>query len=224
MADAHAKRTAIDRPCVVTVEGKTDRKFFTWMAIKLGLDHYIQVWPYDGNKQLKTKLAALATTSGFAQVTSLGIVMDADDHPDRAYQRICGALHSANLSKSREEPIQVDDGPRIQVLVLPSLDKQGALETVCLESVQNDPLMPCIEKFSNCVGKEWTEQLKRKEDESELLIARLDKMRVHAFLATRYDNPEFRLGEAAEADIWPFEHEAFMGIKAFLTQLCGEIK
>ena len=44
-------------------------------------------------------------------------------------------------------------------------------------------------------------------------------MRARAFLSSRDRDPEIRLGEAAEAGVWPFEHEAFVGIRAFLEGL-----
>ena len=220
------RNMSVKQPYVLLVEGINDAIIFHELVKYLQLDH-VQIVESKGKDNVSNTLAKIAkNTMDFRQqrVMSVGVVGDADEDEDMARSDICVALHSVGLSSDPDELRLVPGKPNASILILPGNKERGALEPVCLDSVQDDPLMPCVEKFSNCVGKEWREQLKKKEGESDPLVARLDKMRVHAFLATRYDNPEFRLGEAAEADIWPFEHEAFMGIKAFLTQLCGEIK
>ena len=99
----------------------------------------------------------------------------------------------------------------LSMLILPGNNERGAIETVCLKSVQDDPLMPCVDGFSKCVEERWG-------DSPE---AKLGKMRLHAFLATREDDPERRLGEAADKGTWPFDHPAFEKIKEFLTKLCA---
>lgn len=204
------EKVIVDRPYVVAVEGKTDKRFFDWMAGKLDLSHGILVWQYDGVSNLKPKIKALTKTEGFRMVAALGVVMDADDHPDRQYQRICGALCEAGLSLSRDKLVPVEEGPMLFMLILPGKNEQGAIEAVCLKSVQGDPLMPCVERFSRCVEEEWGASPE----------ARLGKMRLQAFLATREDDPELRLGEAAEKGVWPFDHPAFDEIRAFLKNLC----
>jgi hypothetical protein len=44
------------------------------------------------------------------------------------------------------------------------------------------------------------------------------KAQAHAFLAT-LDKPDLRLGEAAVAGYWDFDHPAFDALKAFVAAL-----
>jgi len=221
------QRERIDKPCVLAVEGDDERVFLTRIAKREGLQEKIQIWPFGGRSSLPDKMRAIVTTPGFSQnVVSLGVVMDAEENADGAYQSVCGALESAKLSAKREKLVPVPEAPKLDILILPGDNRRGALETVCLDSVEDKPAMTCVNEFSECVKKEWIKELRRGKDqgvdgeEREPPVAKLHKMRAHAFLASIYEKPEIRLGEAAgKENGWDLSQKAFDEIKAFLNGL-----
>jgi hypothetical protein len=130
-------------------------------------------------------------------------------------------------------------------MVLPGGDRPGMLEDVCLQSVENDPAMGCVEEYFGCLKKRLSElrQNLSKARVRSFLVSRevleeayfellqgcakrfLLEMpespstaRVHTFLASRY-KPALDLGLAAQANYWPLEHSAFQNVKQFLLRL-----
>jgi len=119
------------------------------------------------------------------------------------------------------------------------------LEDVCLQSVENDPAMCCVEEYFGCLKKRLSElrQNLSKARVRSFLVSRevleeayfellqgcakpvLLEMpespstaRVHAFLASRY-KPDLDLGIAAKTGYWCLDHYAFDSVKAFLKKL-----
>lgn len=87
-------------------------------------------------------------------------------------------------------------------IVLPEAAR-GALEDLCLAAVAGDPAMACVEGYFECL------------DSRGMLPRQISKGKLHAFLASR-ETPGRRLGEAAKAGDWPWDSDAFDGVKAFL--------
>lgn len=203
----------VKQPHILLVEGINDAIVFDELLRALQLDS-VQIIDSAGKDNFSNALSQIAkNTNDFRlqKVKSIGVIGDADADARIARRDICQALYSVGLSRDAEELEVVPGKPEARILILPGNDDPGALETVCLESVQDDPHMRCVEEFSVCVESKW----------GTSPVSKFDKMKAHAFLATRYDNPELRLGEAAREGIWPFDHETFDGIKIFLKKLCG---
>jgi hypothetical protein len=198
-------QAAIATSKLLVVEGKDDKNFFEALLGSMNLAG-VQVTATDGSSSLADKLSAVRRLRGFAEVTSFGLVRDADLNCTDAFLSICHALRQANFAVPRQ-PLQSENGsPNVVVMLMPGYGLNGMLEDLCLRSVQDDPAMPCLEQFFTCVnGNGLTQQ-------------NLSKAKVHAFLATR-PIPEKRLGEAALANYWPFEAQAFNEVKAFLRML-----
>ena len=70
--------------------------------------------------------------------------------------------------------------------------------------------MECVEGYIKCL-----------KDNDCLLCNNVSKARVHTFLASQPD-PEWRLGEAACAGCWDFDHEAFAQLRDFLAALVSK--
>jgi hypothetical protein len=168
---------------------------------------------------LSTFLKTISTlTPGFRNVVSLGITRDADGstEPDdqrtpesagNAFRSVCGALEGAGLPQP-VKPNEIAYGsPNVAVFILPDCERNGMLEDLCLASIQNDPVFQCIDPFFACASKH-----------PGISPKNMAKARIHAWLATR-SRPDLRFGEAAEKEIWDWEHEAFGPIKDFLRML-----
>lgn len=76
-----------------------------------------------------------------------------------------------------------------------------------MQNIREFPVNDCIGEFIACA---------RRLPDTE--IERLDKARAHAYLATR-PRPHVSVGVAAQKGYWPFGHEAFADVRAFLRTL-----
>jgi hypothetical protein len=200
------KPREITQPQLLIGEGQEEVRFFN--AFLKYLDRQdVQVENYGGKDQLRTRLKALPTRPGFSQVVTLGIVRDADNSPASAFQSVCDALRTTSLVVP-ERPAQMAGGsPRVGVLILPGGEMSGMLEDVCLDAVQTDFAMPCVDSYFQCLSEKNRRQPNNRA-----------KARVHVWLASQVE-PDLRLGEAAEKGYWPWDAPAFGALKAFLLGL-----
>lgn len=233
----------ITQPKQLLVEGKDEVNFFEEFISILNLEN-IKVRDIGGKTRLADRLEALWTGAGHEVIASIGIVRDADRDPNGAFDSICGALQTVGLP-TPAAPLQcVGDIPRVTVMIVPDEGEEGMLETLCLESVADDPAMLCVEEYFECLEnqialeefpcnpakakvraflttREWVEEAYF-ECVQEYLENHppVDPIveQAHIFLASRY-KPDLDLGVAARAGYWPFDHPAFAKVREFLGML-----
>ena len=100
----------------------------------------IQVQNFGGNWELAAFLSALRALPNFeAQVTSVGIVRDADANPAAAFQSVRAALRKAGLEALDRPGIPTETNPRTAVFILPDGETPGMLESLCLAAVEGEP-------------------------------------------------------------------------------------
>ena len=92
------------------------------------------------------------------------------------------------------------------VLILPSHDRPGMLETLLCSSCAEDPLTECIDNFFACL------------DERNVPIKRTGKVRAHVCLTTKSE-AHVSVGVAAQKEYWNLEHAAFDPVQAFIKGL-----
>jgi hypothetical protein len=198
--------TKITESKQLVVEGRDAEVFFHAFLSHLHIDD-VQIQNFGGVRELKGFLKALCNVPNFAQVTSVGIVRDAEADAVAAFQSVCGALSGANLAVPDQIMVPAEDHPQVSVLILPDGKTPGMLETICLQSVQGDPVMECIEHYFEC--------LEQRTDSSP---KKIHKARVQAFLASRL-RPGLLLGQAASVGYWPWDSPAFDPVRQFLQGL-----
>ena len=190
----------IAREKLLLVEGCTPAHFFEGLALHLDLSATIEIRDFGGVNQLRLFLRTIAATADFRQkVKSLGIIRDAEENPAGAMQSINDAVRDARLSSSVS----------VHVAVLPDNSTAGMVETLFLRSVANDPLMTCVSTFFECA---------RANGASLPAEPKMDKNRSQVFLATKLEAQQ-PPGQAARRGSWPFDHQAFDGVKDFLRNL-----
>jgi hypothetical protein len=199
---------SLSQPNVLVVEGREDELFFTALIAHLRLNR-IQVMPIGGKTNLRKNLMALAITPGFSNVISLGIARDADLDPNSAFQSVSDALQAAGLPNPTSPLVTVGQRPRVTVMILPEPGISGILEDLCLNSVAGDSAVPCVHQYFQC--------LEEREIPLPLIMS---KAKVQVFLASK--RKTLRLGEAAQAGYWPFNHKAFAQVGNFLRQICSQ--
>jgi len=115
-------------------------------------------------------------------------------------------LGKTQLHIPKRPSVATEAIPHVSVYILPDCKGAGMLETLCLQSVAKDAVLPCVDEYLDCIQTGGN------------LPGNLDKARLHAFLASR-PKPDLQLGEAASAGYWPWDHPAFERLKEFLLAL-----
>lgn len=188
------------------VEGNDQVYFFGTLLENLGTQD-IQIQNFGGITELQGFLKALRRARTFERVTSLGIIRDAETDAASAFQSVSSSLRGADLPVPAQVIQSFGNDPMVSVFILPDTESPGMLETICLRSVEEDPVMDCIEQYFSCL-----------EEQSVSLPNNMDKARVLAFLASRRKTVGL-LGLAAKKGYWPFDSAVFEDIKQFLNAL-----
>ena len=189
--------SAINASRLLLGEGVEERYFFAAMLKHLQIAD-VAIESYDGKDKLGAYLKALRNRSGFAQVTTLAILRDADDDPKAAEASVKGAVARAQF------PETVD----VRILILPGGGQLGALENLCLAPLRGSRIENCIETYLLCATEATGVTHTSTTDKA--------KARIHAWLAAQ-SSPELRLGHAAQKGFLPWDSPAFDGLKQFLT-------
>lgn len=204
--DDQEQRRPIESPKLLVVEGKEDKRVFDCLLKYLSITS-VEVRPFGGKDGLKAYLRLVAKSPGFQDVESLGIVRDADADPANAFKAVRDALREVQLAVPKACGQICVDRRRVGVMILPGKDRTGALEDLCLESVQGDGAMKCVDEYFDCL----VEQGLKVPSENA-------KKKAHVFIASRSGSARL-LGEAAEAGVWPWDSPAFCEVKRFLRSL-----
>ncbi|MFQ5880501.1 MAG: DUF3226 domain-containing protein, partial [Dehalococcoidia bacterium] len=186
------------------VEGADGHRFFAALTSEMALSG-IQVQNYGGVTELASFLKALRDTSGFRErVSSVGIVRDAEASASSAFQSVQSAVQNAGWEAPQQPMTPAGDSPKVTVLILPDANRPGMLEDLLLEAVSDDPVIPCVNKYFECVNARLGS-----------VPRPMPKARAHAFLASR-ERPHLRVGEAADAGYWQLDNAAYNHDREFL--------
>ena len=197
----------INAPKLLLVEGQDDRRFFSAFIRHLSISD-MQVEVYGGTANFGNFLALLVANPQFDNVTSLGIVRDADSSRQSAFDSVAGSLRRANLPVpgGAMRPA-VAHGIRVSALIIPPGSETGELENLCLSALGNDdPVLDCADRYLDCVT------------DAGIRLPDRTKSRLHAYLAAG-NEPGRRLGEAADAGVWNWTSPAFAQVADFLRSL-----
>ena len=140
-------------------------------------------------------------------VSSIGVVRDAEKSAVNAFRSVQSSLRNADLTVPVSAGLKAGKTPTVTVMILPDDNQSGMLETLLCKSFEELPVNDCIDEFIACA---------RRIPDTE--IEQLDKARAHAYLATR-PRPHVSVGVASQIGYWPFGHEAFAEVRAFLRTL-----
>ena len=201
------KNEALTEPYLLIGEGSGEREFFRDLLTEMGVAG-VQVEDYAGKNKLADYLKGLKIRSGFDQLQRLVITRDADNDPRGAKASVQSAIHSANFPTSL----------KVEFTVLPGNDRQGALESLWLESLELATFADCVQGFFKCLEDQgW---------EPSQLYAKKDKALAQVWLATKNpSNEAFHRASAygrrlkkSDGKWVDFDHAAFGPLKAFLKE------
>ena len=169
----------------------------------------VQVVEVGGRTLFQARIRAILQDAARRRVTlrAVGVIRDADTNARAAWDSVHGALTRAGLQAPRTHGDFSDGRPRVGIFIVPDGRAQGALETLCKQSVSETPGGRCIERYLTCL-----------ENADALISRNRDKSFAHAWLASRRD-PVARVGEAAQQGEWNFDHPAFAPLVQFVDRL-----
>lgn len=190
---------------VLLVEGDTPLHFFEALLTHLGISKAIEVRNFKSITTLKPMLADLTATAEFqTNVTSLGIVRDAETDATAARQSVDHAIQAANIDRSRV---------RTSIFILPDNTNPGMIETLCMAAVdaelQHSAASSCTAQYFACLAS------------NSVTVPpepKLAKNRAQVFLASFADVQLFP-GIAASRGHWPWNNAVFDPLKQFLVGL-----
>lgn len=206
------KTRPIREPNLLLTEGR-DACFFCEHALKAyGLNGF-QVFNFGGNSELAKGIETVRVTPGFEQTAkTIVIIRDAENSASAAVASVQGALKKVGFSVPNK-PFEIADGnPRTAFILFPGLNElgklipEGRLEDLCLATVENQPMLDCVDKFLSCC------------EGVDADMRRQHKMRLHAYLAGHDKFVGMKIGEAAQAGAWDWNHSI---MKPFRELLCA---
>jgi hypothetical protein len=195
----------ISKPKVLAVEGEDDKRFFNKFFDLLNI-YDAQTIKMMGKYPLSEKVKGVTKISGWSQVVSFGLVIDADSDYPGALASIKHSLRVARLAVPSGPLLSAGRKRKVTFFIVPGVGRVGALEDLCLSSVSLDPAMTCVDAYFHCLAQ------------SGIVCHKISKAKVHAFLASRRE-PDLKLGEATEAGYWPFLNLVFDDVRRFLQML-----
>jgi len=132
----------IEQTTLLLVEGRDDQALMARIARQLEAEGHqvnIQIRDMGGRDKWTTDLAQIRKNEFFQQnVTAIGLVQDADSDASAARQR-CEQIFRQNQLPFPRRPQVIDAaGPlKTGIFIIPSLARVGAVEQLCLDSVQD---------------------------------------------------------------------------------------
>lgn len=198
---------------VLLVEGNDEKGFFEalakWMHLQIGID--IDLRLVNGKDNYKDRFQAFLNDPGFHSVKSYGIIRDADNSAENAFKSVQNMLNDFGQpcpAKHAAFACNPDNKLKVGIFVMPGNASKGMLEDLCLQSVQDHPIMPFVAEYITNVKQKM--QSKAPKNES--------KAKVQTFLAGMKDTVP-HLGVAAGKGYWDLKNTAIDEIRAFIHEL-----
>jgi hypothetical protein len=200
-------------------EGKADEVFFSRLLVSMHKNVQVacpkkETDGAQGISAMHRRLQGLLPY--FDKIERMVLAIDSDDDPDKAFEEGCKQFRKATrypVPEKASEFAEVDGCPRTAILLVPSADKKGSLDTLLLKSFENKyrrKILSCVKKFCKCI-----ESAKRGE-------TREAKLRLRALIAASQEkNPGISLSFLLEEKNCPINlsHPSFDSIKTELQKL-----
>lgn len=199
------RQKPIEKEKLFLVEG-ADAYFFSLWACQAFDAHDIQVIDFGGVGDFGKFLKTLKELPNYENVKTLAVARDAERNANGAVQSVQSALNNNGFSVPGRPFTFSGTAPRVAYMVFPGFDQgsedgsllEGTLEDLCLSMTEEDDLVhTCVDIYIDC--------LKSKKVE----LKHPHKTRLHAFLAGKNEFAGLKIGEAAQAGAWNWNHDIF---------------
>ena len=209
------KEREIEREYVLVVEGIDDMRFFEGLLKRsndIDFDiNNIQIITTNGKSGFPGKIQWVSRPDRMKKITRIGFVRDADEHPAySAFQSVCSHLKTNGFPVPKTMSEVTEGHPQCGIFIMPDNESGGMLESLCLESIQNQVvLVEAIDQYMRGVEKNDAEMYGKLNQ---------PKSRILTYLAGRhpYSNT---VGPGAEKKHFDFSRTCFSRVKHFLNRL-----
>ncbi len=199
-----------DSPSVVFLaEGKPE-----WLFVDKVLEKFdapIQdcvVLLLRGYTDLEKKIGLILEEDNSDNISSLGIMLDANNVPDRRLRKAANALRRAGFpsdeNELRDGGICADGARRTSVFLSPGQGRKGRIEDLVIEEIRTTDLFDCVSGFKVCV-----EGVPCQID---------DKGVVQTYISARTGNL-CGVGRAFQKGVLDINHDAYRTARIFVQNL-----
>jgi Protein of unknown function (DUF3226) len=199
------EKVQIRLPKLLLVEGKDENNFFNALFKEIEINN-IQIIAAGGKRNLKIFLEAVKRFPDFDDVTAIGIIQDSDENYAAAMDSVYNWLINLGFSPLKQHGVFSQKSPAIGIFIMPGENEKGALEDLCLQAVQSDPVMDCVKIFIDCLK------------EQNPFVSKISKRECAAYLAGKEELVS-SLGLAAQKKYWNFSSPVYSSIKGFVQNL-----
>lgn len=201
---------------LLLVEGIDAYKFFINACAPnaFNTDKRIQVLNFGGITELTMYLKNLKKRKFFDEVPAIGIVRDVETNAERAISSIKHSLEINDFSVPLEPYRFVNGNPKVCFGLLPGSITDGkyddgTLEDLCMQTVK--------EGSENIILKETNEYLLKVDKVSSLRYKH--KSFLHAYLSVKNEYVGMKIGEAAKAGAWDWNHQSLDKLRDMMSRL-----
>ncbi|MFA5957306.1 DUF3226 domain-containing protein [Hyphomicrobium sp.] len=208
-------------------EGVEDAQFFRALIRIRNLGAFDVRWVKDvggtaGISGFKDALIGSVALSNFRKIKHVCLIADCDNHYGEAFKNIKKQIVEANSDQTVEARFPVPDAPYklangsplLTVLMVPSANKKGALESLIIEAMRDlkffQKALTCAAEALTCSGADkWQQQ-------------KVDKATMITTLAiSNTEDPAINLTRlwGRQPDLIPLTHKAFDDIAKALSAL-----
>ncbi len=199
----------IEKEKLILAEGKDAYHFFCHACNFYRETQDVQVMHFGGNDDLPNFLLDLTNMDKYDEVNTIIIARDAETDAKAATDSIKHSMKQATIPVP-DKPFEYIRNATLKTafMIFPGpQQKDGTLEDLCLLTVENDPLLECVDGYLEC-AKAKGEQ-----------FPRIHKNRLHCFLAGKDDSVGLPIGLAFKAKVWPPDHIALKPFKKIIQEM-----
>lgn len=218
------KQAAISKPLEITssrvilVEGPDEVNFFEALFRHISMQG-IQIINVEGKDNFPAKFSIFLKHPDFRLVHGYALIRDADTSHAATFNSLKSLLQNhGQPCPQASGNFSITDMLKVGIFIMPGNKETGMLESLCLQTVVDHPVMHCVNNYMDCLDQ----KLVRKTHETEGTLAYYpkneEKAKILAFLAGMYEVTH-SLGVAALKGYWPFDHEALSELREFLKKL-----
>ena len=222
---------------LLLVEGEDDKGFFDQLieymvsAGQLAGDlESLKVLVYGGRDNLTNVLRELVKAGNSKNLERIGIARDSD-HGTDAFRSVQDRIRTVNERNARKlpvpsEPLEVAPGtPSIAVLILPSSDREGALERLVFDALASDPVGACVDEYFECLADNLVQLSPKKLDKAKVRVFLIGQIAGEDSDIARITDRLF-LSNVYETKVWQdndlWNSTAFADARTFLRQLVSD--
>lgn len=212
---------------LILCEGPHDAAFFRQLITERALpDFHVRCdSAHPGKDGFGFALTGIGSLTGFQRIKHIIIATDSDNNPNDSFGHVIDKIKDSEYldpatGRARKYQVmpkaphvQAGNSPSLSVLLIPWLDRSGALETLCLEAAarNNETALACVYTHAVCTGADaWGAETAKA------------KMRLRALICSTYEQgPDIGLGNIwrDEPNLVPINDDAFDQIADFLSAI-----